>query len=75
MNAMARLRDWCLFLIALVFLVPLVVPRAWAIDVGDIAPNFKAYEEVSEEDMEFYPYVEGRVTMLWIWDWSMGCPI
>lgn len=62
-------------LLALLLLLPVVATRAWAIDLGDVAPNFKVYEEVDEEDLQFYAYVKDRVTLLWIWDWSVGCPI
>lgn len=62
-------------LLALVLLLASVAARAWAIEVGSVAPNFKAYEEVAEEDIEFYAYVKNGVTLLWIWDWSMGCPV
>lgn len=68
-------KGWRCLPVALLFLVSLAAPRAWAVDLGEIAPNFKAYEEVSEEDMTLYPYIQGHVAMLWIWDWSMGCPI
>ncbi len=68
-------KGWPGFLVALLFLVSLAAPRAWAADLGEIAPNFKAYEEVSEEDVEFYGYVGDHVAMLWIWDWSTACPV
>ncbi len=72
---MRRAKRWRHIVVALGFLLPLTAPRAWAIDLGSVAPDFKAYEEVSEEDMQFYPYIQDRVTLLWIWDWKMGCPI
>lgn len=72
---MGGARKWGLVLTALVWLLLLAAPQAWAIDVGDVAPNFKVYEDVAEEDVEFYAYVNDHVALLWIWDWSMGCPI
>ncbi len=72
---MRRAKRWRNVVVALLFLMPLAAPRAWAIDLGDVAPDFKAFEEVSEEDMRFYPYVKDHVALLWIWDWKMGCPI
>lgn len=65
----------CGILLALLLLLPVIVARAWAIDLGDVAPNFKVYEEVDEEDLQFYAYVKDHVTLLWIWDWSIGCPV
>ncbi len=72
---MRRGKGWRRFVVALVVLVSLTPSGAWAVDLGEIAPDFKAYEEVSEEDMTLYPYIQGHVALLWIWDWSMACPI
>lgn len=72
---MSRARTWGLALVVLALLLPLAAARAGAIDVGAIAPDFKVYEDVAEEDLEFYAYVKDHVALLWIWDWTMGCPI
>lgn len=75
MNLVSRRKTWEGVLVALALLLALPAPRAWGMDVGDVAPNFKVYEEVDEEDLQFYAYVKDRVTLLWIWDWSVGCPV
>lgn len=75
MSLMSNSRTWAVVVIALTLVLPVAAPPGWALDVGGIASNFKVYEDVAEEDMEFYPYVNDHVALLWIWDWSMGCPI